>query len=215
MAYARKYRRYRRRAKRIYRKGRSTAATASKALSLAAKTYSLLNPEFKVHDVNVTSAISTTANIVSLASIAQGDGASSRDGRSIKVTSLQLCGSYALHSSATIDVIRTMVVIDKDSSGTTPTITDLLASSDPCEHRNVLSDQNRFRVLYDSLQSLNSAGKTQCLQRKYMKLNHHVKYDGTAAADYSWGNIYLVQLGRRAASTSSQNMFCRIRYLDN
>lgn len=209
------YRKARRVARKGYRFYRRNQSTADKALSIALKTAAMLNPEYKVHTTGLSSAVSTTAQFTSLGSVAQGDGMSNRDGQSIKVTSLAINGRYLLNASASADHIRTIVFVDKNSDGATPSVLELLESNDPMSHLNVESQQNRFRVLYDRLDSLVNDGGDQVIFRKYQKMSHHIKFDSTGASDYSWGNIWIMQLGNQATNTTVNDLNCRIRFVDN
>lgn len=193
----------------------SWAATAAKALRMAKNLAGIINSELHSFDVTNTTSISTTGQFTNLTAVAQGDDQVGRTGRSILVKSLLFSSRQALGGSATTDQIRNMIFIDMDPQGTTPTAADLLTADTPIAPRNILSDQNRFKVLWDDRHVLTTGGGSMVSHDKYFRLNNHVKFDGTAGSDTSWGAIWLYQVGTQATDTATQATTCRIRFYDN
>jgi hypothetical protein len=116
--------------------------------------------EVKFHD-NVTNAtVATAGGIIDNipTGIASGTEESQRIGRQITGTRLNFNGILTLPASAAnaTDVVRIMVVMDKQCNGATFSATDLLdTSGNFLSYRN-LENSKRFRVLYDKRFTLNA-----------------------------------------------------------
>ncbi len=198
---------------------RYVSSVASKALSLARKNKSLLNVEYKVLDTDISTAVSTTALITNINDIPQGDGVSTRDGRSVKLKSINVHCTLQANASATRgDMVRVMLIQDRSQSGVAPAVTDILRQATVESQRNVTSDQNRFRVYWDKTVVLAPPGEQG--DRKYMEyyksnLNIPMKYDGTGNGAMSTNSFWLLQLGKNSTNTSANIVDARIRFLDN
>lgn len=224
-----KPRRHYRRGRKAYRRNpgryhRKAASTAMRALSIAKHVQSLVNVEYKFKNGGDTTDASTTPNIFLLNGVAEGLTELSRNGNSIRPKSLAINAHFFRGITATFDLVRFMVVRDKDSAGTAPTITEILATSAPLSHRNLGTDQNRFDILHDDLLLLSgtsAAGEqtthTSKLVRIDMSLNKLMKYDGGGATDVSWGALYAVVLGTVAAGTSATDTSInwQMTFIDN
>lgn len=214
MPYRKSYRR--RRAPKRVGKYQGYANLALKAFKMAVALKGIINSEKHVHDVALTSAISSTGTVTSISGVAQSDDISGRTGRSVLAKSIQLKTTIASHASATGSRVRTIIFVDNMNQGSTPSVTDILADDgNPESMRNVLTEQGRFRVLYDQIHRLDNVSNKQATIDKYIKLNHHIFYEGTAAANVGKGSIWLLRVSNEATNTVSQNTETRMRFYDN
>lgn len=214
MAYKKSYRR--KPMRRAGGKAQSYANLAVKAFKMAVALKGIINSEKHVHDVGITSAISSTGTVSTISGVAQSDDISGRTGRSILAKSIQLKSTMASHASATGSRVRTIIFVDNMNQGSTPSVTDILTEDgNPEALRNVLTEQGRFRVLYDHIHRLDNVSAKQVTIDKYIKLNHHIFFEGTAAANVGKGSLWLLRVSNEATNTVSQNTETRLRFYDN
>lgn len=214
---------YRRSTKRkSYRKPRTSrtaaryAGYAYTAYKMAKQLKGIINSEKKFFDTNITSAITSTATVTSLAAIAQGDDVSGRNGRSILCKSVQIRGTYASHASATASRVRIIIFSDRQNQGSTPAATDILVSESPEAMRQIGAEQGRFHVYLDKEFTVDNVARKQIMLDKYLYLgNHHIKYEGTGTANVGAGSLWCLMVSNEATNTVSQNTNFRIRYYDN
>lgn len=220
--------RYKRYAKRNYRRGRRAygkySNQAAKALQIARAVQAVVNVEYKHHTVVNTTDASTTANVFLLNGIANGDTSQTRNGNSIKPKALAV-NMMTKQDGAQSSRIRLLVVRDKDSSGTAPTITEVLTTNQVLSHYNIETDQNRFDILRDDLFVMNGdaagAGEqtsnTQVVKRFNVPVSKHMKFDGSAATSVSWGALYAMVISDHAAGATAPlfDWNSQLKYIDN
>lgn len=178
-----------------------------------------LNVEYKVHNVQMTAANATNAgSIVPLCHIDQGDDEGSRDGAQIKITSI-----YATFFAVpnTSEVIRIMLVQDKQVNGAAFTLGDLL--HDPTATDNIVSplqlvNKFRFKILYNQVLAIDT--DTSKMYRKYYKRfskGIKIRYNGTGGgtADITSNGLYLVFLSDVGVNYPTLTYNVRIRFVDN
>ncbi len=154
--------------------------------------------ELKFFDTTKSATTVDSAGTIldeSLVIIPEGVGEEERVGRKIHVKSWYLKGNILLPASTsefnTSDIIRLMIVWNKQTNKTGLTILDLLKTADLFSHRNV-SAQHKFVILYDRYHTMNaSAGGGNgtaietCESRRmikiYKKCNISISYSATAA----------------------------------
>ncbi len=140
----------------------------------------------------------------SMVLIAQGAGESQRIGRKIKVTSLSVRFSMNLGNSTaaanTSDIIRLIIVHDKQCNGTNAQWLDVFESTGWDAYRN-LANVGRFNVLLDKRLSLRASisgdgttsrsGESNRTWNFHRKLNIPVEYDAATAniADLKSNNL--------------------------
>lgn len=223
--YGKKYNR-----PKVYKKpGPGYFASGLKYASMAVKAYktamflkTVLNPELKFFDNAVGSAISSTGVITLLNSIPQGNDEGQRDGNSIKLNKIVVRADVARNSSATSTAtfIRYMIVCDTDGQGSTPAVTDILASADPASLLNILTYPGRFKVLMDKHFHLDTGAQQAVTFQHIIDMNkfpscNHLHYSSTTGASVKKNALYLVQVGSEATNTPSQDTNIRLRYYDN
>lgn len=167
--------------------------------------------------VQLQTTVGTTPVINELTAIAQGDDYNGREGRSILAKSLYLRGYIQKNASATISVMRMIVVMDTMNQGTAPTWGDVFNSTDvssPLSPTNSGGALGRFKILYDKLYRLTADTPTANLY-VYRKLHHHIKYEGTASTDTVRNAIYILSLSTEATNTVGRDIFSTLKFYDN
>ncbi|AUM61747.1 capsid [uncultured virus] len=202
------------RKRRYPKKGNAKLAQRVKRLeSLTGK------PEFKVVDSVGSTAVSTTATLTLLNGLAEGDSATTRDGRQVLFKSLQLYERGTLHASATNTTIRSIIFLDKQPNETAPTAAALLATAvagGVDAFRN-LDNRKRFVILHDSRMVL-STDFPERVHEHYKKMSLVSQYDSGNAgtiADITSNSLYLLQISDEATNTPTQIFNVRLRFIDN
>lgn len=222
------YRRGRRRKRKSYRK---KTPSYKQGLSGVVKTvgknlpamwralnwvYAAINPELKYIDSGVvTVSASSTPTVTGISLIAQGDDVTNREGRSILARSLFLRLSMTKHASATITMVRVVIVIDMRNAGASFASTDLLVSNDVNSQLNVNAG-GRFRVLIDKVLSLDTDDVVQH-REIFRNLGFHIRYSGTAGdVTTAWQNAMFIMIFSNEATNTPQVTYnTRIRFIDN
>lgn len=223
MAYRYRYRKKRRfYKKRTYkRSGNKYINYGLKALKIAQYLKSVLNVEFKEHNVQATAeALPTTGIITQLTNIAQGDTKSTRDGDQVKLTQIYVNGIIQKHASATATSVRILLVMDKQTNGAIYTLADLLedtSASDNIVSANNLDNKFRFKVLYDKVFNVSNSGESRRKYKIFKKLPIKIRYDGNAGdiTDITSWSLSLVAIADEATNTPGHTFFARLRFVDN
>lgn len=210
-------------------------SNAGKALAIANQAYktatfvaSIINSEKKFYDENATIYPDTTYQANCLTNMAQGDTNITRTGNSIALKSFHLKGVLKRDSTVPGEIVRVMLVLDKDNAaGTIPNITDVVASSGVYSFRN-MDYARRFTVLMDRTYTYQTDKPNVVIEfwkKFYMKkdkrgrpvISHHCLFDGSTANNFTRNHIYLYVIGNTATgSTASDFTYStRIRFYDN
>lgn len=217
MPYRRRtYRRRRPAARRGYGI-RDYAAMAASAYSGVKYLKSLVNVE--KHPL-LTNATVTPDNVTGTFSclnlVAQGDTNTSRTGNSILMRSVNINIRYSINASASHSTIRTILFWDKEANGSTPIISDILATASALGNYNH-DEASRFQVLYDKPLVLSNTGTQELYKRIYKRLQRHTHFDGTTAAvadivDYS---LWLFFVSDEATNVPAINFNSQVLFIDN
>jgi hypothetical protein len=205
-----------------------------KAWQLASHLATLINVEDKKFDVDGTSgtAISTTATVVNLSNIAQGNDYFNRSGDSILGQAVEFRAYASTNAAVPSSNMRVLVVVDRENHGADIVIGDVLQGmSSPLNAPVNAVSGDRFDILYDELvhliapgADLATAGTSTMYLRDYKHLpnlirkwNKHIKYTSTAGADASnWENaMFLIAISDRASSGPYLNYSFRLHFTDN
>lgn len=217
MPYKRRARRGRRRRRVVnwYNRKYSPMQLAAKAYSGMKYLKSVINVEKKVHDVTETTAV-TTATITSLCQISQGDSNILRDGNSIKAVYLGLKWYLVCHPSATSCLVRFLVVKDNQQiADTIPAAGDVLNSVTLNSFLNK-DTLGRFSILMDRRMHLTLNGSNRTLfGHADFPLQHHIRYNGAAAADVQKGGLYLIMMSDQPINSPTLDLRSRLRFVDN
>lgn len=124
--------------------------------------YNTSESETKWFDTTDPSTIVPIGGVVlapSLNLIPEGTTESSRLGRKARVVSIHIKGAILLpgtaNSTAALDRVRFIVLVDKQANGAAPIVTDYLETAQINSFRN-LSNSQRFTSLYDKTRVLHS-----------------------------------------------------------
>ncbi len=216
---------YRRYKKRTYRKRRRNIfwrRGKNKALYMAKKALSMLNVEYKNHDVTLTNVTvpDTVGVIQQLTLINQGDTTNTRDGAQIKLTSFQIKGQCQLHTSATSSVVRLMLILDKQTNQAIYTTADLLSNVTTVDSINAplnLDNKHRFVVLWDKTLTMSEIGNEVRQFKYYRKLSLKLRFDAStgAIADLTSYSLSLVRISNETTNLPNYSAIIRLRYVDN
>ncbi len=187
--------------------------------------------ELKFHDVDLDDAVVAATGTVtaSVNLIAQGTTESTRIGRKCTIRSIgwrmtiDLPNSTA--ASATADVVRVIMFVDKQANGATATVTGILESADYQSFNN-LANKSRFRTLMDRTYDLQAAtgggdgttedyGKEFVTDTFFKKVNIPVEYDSTTGAitEIRSNNIGVLMISLSGLAGFESKI--RLRYSDN
>jgi len=152
-----------------------------------------------------------------LTNIDQGDTDTTRDGNSIKLTTLLMRGSVIFDDTTNeFQPIRIMLVKDTQTNQAQFSITDLLQSTSVYSSLNI-DNGKRFRILYDRLLNV-YADKPQIMLKFKKAIPFHIRYDntGNGIADLTQNSLALVAISPNVTSDGpvlTTNF--KIRYVDN
>jgi len=146
--------------------------------------------------------------------VSTGTDYNNRVGRSVMMTSTY--HRYFISDSTNIQMIRVMLVYDKQSNGAAaPGITDILQYADANSPMN-LNNRDRFVVISDKVVATSPNGTEIAFRKKYKKLRTVTVYGGTGAAatDIISGALYFVAFAFNNVATSTISGYSRTRFLD-
>lgn len=197
------------------RKAYSAMSTAGKALNLALGLKKLINVEHKKYTVSVGALPSNAGVNYALTTINQGDNDAERDGLSVKAQSLYMRATIRKSGGSVRSFLR--VVITKDNqqvADTIPTWTNVFQSLSINAPLNAQAI-GRFTILYDKVINLSDARDTQVYLEKYIKLNHHVRWNGVSGNDIQKGGLTVHLLSDETTNVPSYDAIFRTTYVDN
>ncbi len=177
----------------------------------------LINTEFKKIDVTAAATVSTTASIILINPSVVGDDFDSRDGRVIRLKSVQLTLTAAIGVTTTFSFVRVMIVIDKQPNEILLVLTDLLDFANITSHRN-LDGRKRFVILKDEILELSQVGKRTAIIKWYKDLDMKTIYDDSNAGDITditSNALYLILSSDEATLVPFVTRTTRVRFIDN
>ncbi len=222
-------RRKRKRPSRTARRVRARTVGASRGRRAIA------NGELKFHDVDITDAVVAAGTVVQAAMliIPEGNGESARIGRKITIRKIGWRLTVTLPTTATAantsDVIRCMLIYDKQANKALPTNTDILEDNSFRSFNN-LANSGRFRVLMDRFYSLKSQagsgrgtadtlsyGDDVISDDFFADVNLPIAYDNSATSgvitSITSGNLFAIYASRSGLAGVATSI--RIRYSDD
>lgn len=196
-------------------KAKSAAALAMSAWRGVQYLKGLVNAEkHKVDFSPVSGTINTSPTGACVSALATGDDELSRTANSVLTNYLLIKGKVQLHSSANFSQVRLVVVRDKQQIGdTSPTYTDVYESAGTQAFLNK-NTVGRFDILYDRMCDLDS-NNPQIIINHYIKLNQHVRFNGTASTDIQKGGIYFFAVSDQGTNLPTVGMSVRLAFYDN
>lgn len=206
-------------AKRRKRAARAVAAAAPSSLSFA-------KTELKYVDKAVDLvSLNSTGDLVLVNGIAAGSGASEHVGREVTMRSVQInLRAQATAATGVAQIVRFLLVYDRQPNGAAPAITDILTSTTVTAPRN-LDNRKRFKILWDEVCPLadritaTESGVQHVYLRFYRRLRHPIEFNATTSATVTaitTGSMYFVGIGTEASGNTDADCVgtCRIRYAD-
>ena len=163
---------------------------------------SIVNVERQKLDTNVTAigVTNTTPLVYPLNGLPVGDSEGSRTGNSILMKYVYSKTVVSIHPSATFSRVRFVIVQDTQQIGDTqPALTDVYESVSTISLLNKAT-VGRFKILYDKLYDLDQ-NNPQIIVDKYVPLNLHARYNGTASTDIQKNGLYLMLVSNEPTNT--------------
>lgn len=209
--------RYRRKFTRRPRKSSGWAGVAQKALKVAKFVRTLVNVERKFCDTSqIGLLVNISGGVIPLSLIGQGSDYNQRNGNSVKLTSMYMRAYFDISTSQPWTQIRTLVFRDMEGRGSLPAVTDVLETANVTSPLNHLNG-SRFKILFDKFQGFSNQGTNTQHFKIFRKLNTHLKFQGTTAAQASLdeGAIYVLFISDQATNIPAVTYYSRLRYIDN
>lgn len=197
----------------------SVLEKANRALALVNNVRRFINVEVKHHDVVSSTTVPNTGTIIGLSAIAQGDGATNRDGDSIKLLNSTL--RFEINTDATEQKNTQMRFIlfrgkQEDQSGFS--VTEILESASFISPK---SYENRFKtkILMDKTYTCAlSSNSTTDFSSKYIdhvqKLIGHVQF-ATGTTSIENGGLYLLMISNQTTLVPTVFYNIRTTFTDN
>ncbi len=188
----------------------------------------------KFHDVTVDDVIvAATMNVqAALLTIAEGNGESERIGRKLTIKKIGWRYECRIPTTATAantsDIIRVMMVLDKQANGALGANTDVLENDDYQSFNN-LSNSQRFRILMDKSYAMHcpagsgrgtadtlSYGEHIITAQWHKECNIPIEYDNSASTgvitSIRSNNIFIIVGSKSGLGGFASQV--RIRYTD-
>lgn len=217
MVYSRKsnYRRKAAAASAWYDKKYSAKDLAIKALKNTQYLKGLVNSEMYKYDLASSQTISNTGSVVALANIAQGDTDATRTGNSLLARKMFMRMTFTQAAAADDTLYRVIFFIDKQQVGdTSPAVSDVLDTVSTLAPLNSATT-GRFKILKNYFFHTSNSSDTVNHKVCYKDLYHHIRYNGTAAADIQKGGIYMLVLSDQSVNVPTIFYNWRLSYHDN
>ena len=137
-----------------------------------------------------------------------------RTGNSLLTKGLVCRFNGVANGSATATLLRMLIIQDNQQiADTDPTIATLLESD--VMSGLAIGALGRYKVLMDKTVCLDNVSKKQFTTTKFIRLNHHIRFNGSASTDIQKGGLYLVLLSDEAANTPTCVYNTRLSFYDN
>lgn len=180
----------------------------------------------EVKSIDVAAAaynVSTTATITLLNGCATGSDYNKREGRLISMQNIEIKG-FLEPEDGLVDnqCARVMCLLDLQSNGAAPVITDILDSASSLAQYN-LNNRKRFTILVDELFPMGgltaaySQSPTVHAFEVDIPVDIDTHYGGTGAtvASITRGALYMVTIGSKAPGAGSTlTASTRVRFVD-
>ena len=218
-----------------YGRGSTWASNAPSLARTALKTAKwvagLVNTEYKVFDfVTDLTAVSITNNAlpvsqgrtspIPISQVTLGDDMNQRQGRSVKLKSVQLRLTPKMNTGLDHFTIRIALVcymgettsslFDPNQVWIQPSQADRWVRA----FRSVMfHNSNIYKIMWDKVVTMDQDFKSELQLDKYFKTDQHIKFRDT----YDQGHLFLVIMydNLSTAGTFDLNISTRIRYIDN
>lgn len=179
---------------------------------------SVVNVEKKYIDTAASTTSSSTAAFVLLNGLTTGDTGQTRDGQSIKCSSLLLRYVASINALATTSIHRVIIFLDNQPNGTAPTAAELLDVTSSSLSPLNIDYGTRFKVIRDVITNLSQNGQQIRTVKKFVKLRFHTKFNtGTAGtiADITRNSLYMLHQSDQGTNVVTFAYQARVRFIDN
>jgi hypothetical protein len=105
--------------------------------------------------------------------------------------------------------------MSKYGEGETPAVTEILNSNTEFQAFRNINHSKGYKILMDRTYATDPVHKAQVNIRRHFKINNHLKYDGTAATNHTYGQYWLMLFSDETANFCTYNLDTRLRYVDN
>lgn len=164
------------------------------------------------HLTTLVSGGNTTAGaVLSLPLMSQGTSSTTRLGNQIVITDLRWTGSVTATPATAGDIVRVIVLWDKQSDGAAPAVTDVLESASYAAPYNLDKVGSRFSIVFDGHVNLMNSATTLTSDTRWIhgskKFEKVVYYTGNAGtvADILRNNLCVIFISQTANSSSNVN----------
>ncbi len=182
-----------------------------KKKSLAKKVQFLASLIEKKHfDVSESMNFASNETLRTLSTMAQGDSSSTRTGLKISAKNLYL--KFGITWSAGVapsaGVCRMLVILDKNSQGVAPALTDVLEQGSTIAQYNNINEGRRFVIIYDKIFNNGNSSSTADTDRAVhviIPINRNIWYLNSGATPTALGRNQLYILGIGDSTIASGN----------
>ncbi len=182
----------------------------------------LINVEFKKVDTFREIPITIVAPQIGLLNgMAIGDDFTNREGRSVRIKSLQIALTLFLNPLSTQTFVRCILVLDTQPNGIIMLIDELLNDATvnlgSTNFRN-LNFRKRFVILKDEVVTLQASGQRSVHLEWYKKLNIIETFDDSSTGgigDITTNALYLVLFSGETTDGVQNSCRTRVRFIDN
>lgn len=183
--------------------------------------------EMHSFDTALTADVTTTASINIVNAMVQGSDIDEREGRKIRMKSLMVKLHITNEADLPLysDLMRVLVIYDKQANKAAPAIGDLLDATTIQANKNI-NNRDRFTVLGDDVIRLDqsaqrtalTAGQHHWYYERFFSLGDRETTYADAAAgvgSVTTGALYVVYFGTQAAAAADYDVAgtARLRYL--
>jgi len=187
-----------------------------------AKLKGLINTEFKKKDTFSTLDIdNVTPRIRVINALAVGDDFDEREGREVRIKSIQVTLTLFLNPLSTQTFVRCIVVLDLQPNGIGLVIGDLLSDTatelGSTNFRN-LDFRKRFVILKDEVVMLQASGQRTAHIEWYKQMNMHTTYNSLTTggiSDITTNALYIILYSGEATDGVVNTCRTRVRFIDN
>lgn len=174
--------------------------------------------EYRYYDTLNIGTISNTGAIFLLNGMNQGSNNAQREGTDMLIKHIRVVLNYVV--SDTTNLIRIMLIYDKQTNSTTPALSDVLDTTiiPPVLAYRVDSNKERFTVLYDKLHSgVLNTDNMQRVVKIHKRMNAKTLYNtlnSTGFVGIQKGALFLLIVSdSNATAHPGVNVASRLRYV--
>ncbi len=199
------------------------ADTAYMAYQMGKKALYLTNTEFKHHDVAIAQSPGTSLVLTTLNGPAQADSSTTRDGRSIKITTISLKGSLQVHASFVGTAVRVMLVEKKHNNLLALTAAELFDATSVLDVNSFYNLDNvpqNIKIWFDKVYILDPDHQPRVQINKNWSFENkktHFLIGSTSGAvtTIETSAFYWCLVSSEATNVSVAAFTSRVRYIDN